>query len=463
MMTRILLAGIMLFSMIPLSAQVDSLETEIPVYRFRLYLTDKKKNDCSLKHPEKFLSAQSLERRKRQRLTLNDTDLPISTHYLKKISKAGVKVISKSKWTNTVVIETSDSVYGSKLAEKLSFVRESRCVWCSPKPYGMQGLFPSFDKKYKQNIRSEHPYGEAYEQCAQIGADRLHEAGFRGKGMTIAVIDGGFQNADSIELFRNTRILGTANFVYPHTNLFDEHSHGTMVMSCMGANVPHYMIGTAPEASYWLLRSEDMSSEQPIEMDYWAAAIEFADSVGVDLVNSSLGYNKFDNPNDCFRYWHLDGKTLLISEVASMAAEKGMLVVNSAGNAGYETWRKLLVPGDANHILTVGAVDKHGTGAGFSSIGYSADGRVKPDVCALGAMTVLVNEKGIIDRNNGTSFSAPVMCGGVACLWQALPHLTVKEVLELVRRHGDNAEHPDCIYGYGVPDLWKAYQEYIDM
>ncbi len=275
--------------------------------------------------------------------------------------------------------------------------------------------------------------------------------------MTIAVIDAGFHNADKITAMQNIRILGTRDFVNPSADIFAESSHGMMVLSCIGMNRPEIMTGTAPEASFWLLRSEDESSEHLVEQDYWAAAVEFADSVGVDVVNTSLGYYSFDDKSKNYAYHHLDGQYALMSRQASRAADKGMVLVCSAGNSGMGSWKKLTPPGDAENVLTVGAIDKEGLLAPFSSVGNTADNRVKPDVMAVGLGADVIRTDGNQGKANGTSFSSPIICGMVACLWQARPELTAKEVIELVRRAGDRAGFPDNIYGYGIPDMWKAY------
>lgn len=274
--------------------------------------------------------------------------------------------------------------------------------------------------------------------------------------MTIAVIDAGFHNADKITAMRNIRILGTKDFVNPEADIFAESSHGLMVLSCIGMNRPDIMTGTAPEASFWLLRSEDEYSEHLVEQDYWAAAVEFADSVGVDMMNTSLGYYSFDDKSKDYTYRDLDGCSTLMSRQASRIADKGMILVCSAGNSGMGSWKKITPPGDAENVLTVGAIDRGAVLAPFSSVGNTADNRVKPDVVALGLGTEVIRTDGNQGKANGTSFSSPVMCGMVACLWQARPELTAKEVIELVRSVGNRADCPDNIYGYGVPDIWKA-------
>ena len=272
------------------------------------------------------------------------------------------------------------------------------------------------------------------------------------------MIDAGLHNVDKIDAMKNIRILGVRDFVNPEADIYAESSHGMSVLSCMAMNQPHVMIGTAPEASYWLLRSEDEYSENLVEQDYWAAAIEFADSVGVDLVNTSLGYYSFDDPAKNYRYRDLNGHYALMSREAAKAADKGMIVVCSAGNSGAGSWKKVTPPGDAENIITVGAVTKRGELAPFSSVGNTADGRVKPDVVAVGLNSDVMGTDGNLRRANGTSFASPIMCGMVACLWQACPKLTAKQIIDLVRQSGDRADFPDNIYGYGIPDLWKAYQ-----
>ena len=260
---------------------------------------------------------------------------------------------------------------------------------------------------------------------------------------------------------RNITVLGVKDFVNPRADLFAESSHGLSVLSCIGMNLPGVMTGTAPEASFWLLRSEDEYSEHLVEQDYWAAAVEFADSVGVDVINTSLGYYAFDDKSKNYTYRDLDGRHALMSRQASRIADKGMVLVCSAGNSGMGSWKKITPPGDAENVLTVGAVNKRALLAPFSSIGNTADNRIKPDVVAVGEGTDVIRTDGNQGKANGTSFSSPVVCGMVACLWQACPRLTAKELLELVRASGDRAGCPDNIYGYGVPDMWKAYRMYL--
>ena len=447
-MKRLVLAALILTTAVGASAQFTSTDT----LKYRISLTDKAATTYSIQQPEDFLSRKSIDRRLRQKLAIDSTDLPVCKKYVDAIRKKGVHVLVTGKWDNFVTVSCNDSMLIDEIA-KLPFVRSIEQVW-----QGKVTAATKRDSLINNPQRSDSLYGPAITQIEMSRANLLHDAGFKGQGMTIAVIDAGFHNADSIAAMRNIRVLGVKDFVNPDADIYAESSHGMSVLSCIGMNQPHVMVGTAPEASFWLLRSEDEYSEHLVEQDYWAAALEFADSVGVDVVNTSLGYYAFDDPSKDYRYCDLDGKFALMSRQAAKAADKGMVIVCSAGNAGSGSWKKTTPPGDAENVLTVGAINKQGVLAPFSSIGNTADGRVKPDVMAVGLGSDVMGTDGIVRGANGTSFSSPIMCGMVACLWQALPDLTAKELIELVRRSGDRADSPDNIYGYGIPDMWKAYQ-----
>lgn len=424
--------------------------------KYRINLKDKAVTTYSLKHPEKFLSEKAIARRKKQNLPVDSTDLPVCKQYVDEIRRQGVTVVVTGKWDNFVTVSCNDSTIIDRIAA-LPFVRSAEKVWTAPK--GNKPMMAT-ERDSLINTPKIHPdsiYGTAITQIQLSNGHKLHEAGFKGQGMTIAIIDAGFHNADKITAMQNIRILGVKDFVNPQADIYAESSHGMMVLSCIGMNQPEVMTGTAPEASFWLLRSEDEYSEHLVEQDYWAAAVEFADSVGVDVLNTSLGYYAFDDPSKDYKYRELDGRHALMSRQASRIADKGMVLVCSAGNAGMGPWKKISPPGDAENVLTVGAVNKKATLAPFSSIGNTADGRIKPDVVAVGEGSDVIRTDGNQGRANGTSFSSPIMCGMVTCLWQARPELTAKELIELVRQSGDRADYPDNIYGYGVPDMWKVY------
>lgn len=425
---------------------------------YRLYLTDKRGTDYTLEHPSEFLSEKALRRRQRQGITPDSTDLPVSNAYLRQIEAAGLEVVSRSRWNNTVVAKAR-SQKAFRAVASMPFVRKSVKVFASP---------DSINKAIRSHYRTDfnswdtlsaNEYGTTEQQIKMLNGHRLHAMGYRGRGMTIAVLDGGFMNADVIPALKTISMMGNRDFVRPASaDVFKEMDHGTKVLSAMAANVPNLYVGTATQASYWLLRCEDNSSENLVEEDYWAAAAEFADSAGVDIINSSLGFHAFDDKDADHSYADLDGERTLISHTASMLADKGIILVNSAGNEGMGTWKKINFPADARDIITVGAISPNGKNAAFSAIGPTADRRIKPDVMALGSPTAVITGRGTISRDMGTSFATPLITGLVACLWQALPQKTAREIIQAVIQSGDKQAAPDDIYGYGVPDFVKAYQ-----
>ena len=437
-------------------------------YIYRYYLTDKSSTTFTLERPQRFLSARSIERRRRQGLPIDSTDLPVPRQYVRQFDVKGATVLGTSRWQNTVVVRSADTVLLNRLS-LLPIVREARCVYIAPDSIDtVENISWNVHHDFNRwdSVRNE-PYGMAADQLEMLNGRRLHEAGLTGKGMVIAILDGGFQNYNRIPALQHAKVLGVRDFVtqgnpnspdYPEKDFY-QIDHGTRVFSAMAAYVPEVMIGTAPDASFWLLRTEEPPTEQPVEEDYWTMGAEFADSVGADVINSSLGYHKYDDVLPSYRLRHLDGKTAFISRSASMLAKKGIVHCNSAGNSGIGEWKKIGVPADAPDILTVGAVDKKGVLAPFSSIGPSQDGRIKPDVVALGHNTTLISGRGTLVHDMGTSFSTPVTCGLVACLWQGLRQLTALQIIELVRQSADQYDAPNNIYGYGLPDFWKAYQQ----
>lgn len=427
-------------------------------YMYRVSLTDKRNSPYSLKHPQAFLSDKALERRARQHLALDSTDLPINPAYIDSVKLLGGEVVSCSRWNNTVLVKVRRHDVMKRIG-KLQFVKTTRLVWTSPDSIDASPQRARFHTEFNSwDAVEQSEYGVAEEQIDMLNGKRLHRAGYRGEGMTIAVLDGGFMNVDMIPCMTSIKILGTADFVTPRSkNIFKELDHGTKVLSVLATDVKDTFVGTAPAASYWLLRCEDNYTESLAEEDYWASAAEFADSVGCDIISSSLGFSTFDNKQDNYSYRDLDGKTALISRTASLLAAKGIVLVNSAGNDGMGVWKKINVPADATNILSVGAVSPNKRNAAFSSIGPSADGRVKPDIMALGSPTAVITGRGTIVHDMGTSFATPVVSGLVACLWQALKDKTATEIMNLVRQSGDNTECPDNISGYGIPDFWKAY------
>ena len=426
---------------------------------YRLYLRDKdlQHTPFSVNRPEQFLSARSIERRKRQGLPVDVTDLPIAPAYLDSVSRTGIEIVGQSKWNNTLLVKIHKEKELNKL-NSLSFITKKLKVFSSPDSI-TERKRSSFRKELNSWESVPIHYGAAAEQLKSLGGQRIHERGFYGNGMMIAVFDGGFMNVDRIPALHGVKLAGLKDFVVPKSNnIFEEMEHGTMVLSTMAANAPNLYVGVAPEAQYVLVRCEDERTESLAEEDYWASAAEYADSLGVDVINSSLGYHDFDDVKTNHLYWEQDGETALISHTASMCADKGIICVNSAGNDGMGVWKKSNFHSDSKNILTVGSINEQRKNAAFSAVGPTADGRIKPDVMAYGSPTSVITGRGSIINDNGTSFSSPLIAGMTACLWQALPHKTAKQIIKLVKMAGNNQQHPDNIYGYGVPDFWKAYQ-----
>lgn len=429
------------------------------VYRFRVYLNDKGGSDFSIDRPEEFLSEKAIARRLKQNIAITEADLPISRSYMDSLIVAGVTPIVHSRWLVTVVVESRDSFAIEQVAN-LSIVDSVKWVWKGK----VSGGACDIDRQEVESTNSEdvfldEPYGYAHKQIKMLNGIKLHDKGYRGQGMTVAVIDAGFRNVDKLDAFKHLKIVGTRNFVLPEESVFEEDDHGTKVLSCMAANTRGLMIGTAPEASYWLLKSEDSRSEFPIEEDYWAAAVEFADSVGVDVVSSSLGYFTYDAEGMGYCQTALDGKTALISKMAQLASEKGILLFCSAGNEGNGSWEKITFPSDAAGVLTVGSITSDKKKSIFSSTGFTSDYRIKPDVVALGTGSCVIDPSGNIRYANGTSFSTPILAGLGVCLWQALPWLSNQEIIELLKESSSQSRRPDAELGYGIPDVFKAYKK----
>lgn len=426
-------------------------------YMFRLKLKDKNNSSFTTSSPETFLSQKSIERRIRQNIQINESDLPISEQYIGTIESLGYPIVAKSKWLNTISILCQDSSCVDSL-RNIDFIDEIAFVWKSD----------SITKAKKDPLKAKKPtsktnstYGYAHDQIATLNGQYLHDEGFKGEGMEIAIIDAGYTNLKEILLLDNVFIRGIKDFVYNGNDLFNSSEHGINVLSAMATNRPGTYIGTAPKAKYWLFRSEDSRSEYPIEEDYWITAVEYADSVGVDLINTSLGYSWFDSPAENYTHDQLDGKTSPMSKVANLAALKGIFTVVSAGNEGYNKWEKITFPADAEHVLTVGSMTKDSLISTFSSVGPTFDGRIKPDVVAIGDKINVVGSDGDVMINNGTSFAGPVMCGLAACLWQVNPELTNLELLDIIKQSSSKYNTPGKSYGYGVPNM-KLAKEIIE-
>lgn len=427
-----------------------------------IQFSDKNSTPFSLNQPLEFLSQRALDRRERQHIPLKENDLPVDPAYIQAILNTGAEYRTHSKWFNSVsVMVPNQNVLNAILA--LPFVINHDAVKKQIVPSAPYVKLEETvaNKNLEQNEYGEIDYGMAFNQIDMLNGVTLHDLGYRGQGMLIAVLDAGFPNVNVFPVFdslRNEgRLIGSWDFVDRNNTVYENSTHGQMVLSTMAGILPGEFMGTAPKASYLLLRTEDESSESPIELDYWVAGAEFADSAGADVINSSLGYTTFDNSLYDFSYADMDGNTTRGSRGADIAASKGILVVNSAGNSGNNSWKYIGAPADGDSVLAIGAVNAEGYIASFSSRGPSADGDVKPNVCAQGEQAIVVNSSDIIVGGNGTSFSGPIMAGMVACLWQAnLDSATNMDVFHAIEQSADRYSHPDDAYGYGIPNFAKA-------
>lgn len=409
------------------------------------------------------LSQKALHRRTKQNIALDDKDVPIAEQYIDAVSVSeGITVKAKSKWLNALHIRGSVEAINS--LKSLTFINRIDFADRSLNTTGKVAAAQQVSTRLKVlETQAEFNYGTSANQIEMLNGQLLHHQNFTGEGMTIAVLDAGFPNVNTTEPFKrlrdNNRIKGGYNFVNRTNDFYTGGTHGTMVLSTIGAYVNGKLVGTAPDASYYLFVTEDPASENPVEESYWVEAAEKADSLGVDVINTSLGYFIYDNIRYNHTYEEMDGQTAFISRGANVAFSKGIFCVVSAGNSGATENPYISVPADALGVLTIGSVDANRNYSSFSSIGPSFDGRVKPDVMAKGSLATIATEDGDIGANNGTSFSSPITTGLVACLWQALPEKTNAELMDLIRHSADRYTAPTAQYGYGIPDFNQALKE----
>ena len=449
-----------LLSSDPVAAQAV---TQGTVRRHLVYFRDKTGTPYSVTQPQAFLSARAIARRTRQGIAVLPRDLPVNPAYVAQVRavSGGPRVVYTSRWFNAAVVSCDSATLGRIVA--LGTVRSAttlnRKAGAVPTPPKVETPVAEPGALRPDATRSQ--YGKAYRQNLQIGALAMHDAGYRGEGMQIAVFDAGFPGVNTIgalqPLFQEGRLLGTRNFVDGGTSVYLRNSHGTNCVSTMAANQSGNFIGTAPKASYHLCITEDVNSEHPIEEANWLAAAEYADSSGVDVISSSLGYFDFDAPSPSYTYADMNGRTAISSRAAAVAARVGMVVVNAAGNEGTSPQHFISAPADADSIISVGAVDSLGNHASFSSYGPSADGRIKPTMSSMGLASAVMAPSGAVFRGNGTSYACPILAGMVAGFWQANPTLTAQQVIMALRGTSSQASSPDNTLGYGIPNFVRAY------
>ncbi|MFT6065521.1 MAG: hypothetical protein ACJAYY_001317 [Paraglaciecola sp.] len=435
-----------------------------------LFLKDKPKADVFLANPTSILSQRSLDRRTQQRISLDEKDVPVDADYLKDIkATTNLIILGKSKWLNAVHVQATKNVIDGSLPN-LPFVDKVE--------YANKNLNPgakSIRKRTKRNHQNkfltsntDFIYGDTENQVKMLKADFLHKEGFTGDEMQIAIIDAGFPNVNTLAAFQkirdNNQILGGYNFAQRNSNYYTRHSHGTHVLSTIAGNLENEFVGTAPNAKFYLFISEITETETVLEETLWVEAAERADSLGVDIINTSLGYTDFDNSDHDYTYSDMDGKTTFISRGAEIGVSRGMILVNSAGNSGNQSWKYIGAPADAESVFSIGAVNAVQNIASFSSFGPTADNRVKPDVLAQGQGTAIINfSSGNSTTSNGTSFSSPVIAGVIACFWQAFPDKTNFEIMNLIRAAADRFSNPTEQEGYGVPNFEIAYNTVLSL
>lgn len=432
-------------------------------------LTDKNNSAYNLNNPSSFLSKRAIDRRTRYQIPLDSTDLPVTNKYVDSIRLSGnVKILSISKWLNQILIQTTDQNALTKI-NSFPFVKSANSV--APR---ISNPIPL--KKFKEEINpipflfgnrnsgtkgDVFDYGSNFNQVHIHEGEYLHNKGFKGETIQIAVLDAGFSQYKSVTAFdsirMNQQILGERDFVDYDNSVNEDDSHGMYCLSTMAANWPGKMIGTAPKASYWLIRTENAFTEYPVEEHNWVVGAELADSTGSDMISSSLGYFDFDDASFNHTYDQLYKNATIVSKGAAIAANKGMIVMNSAGNAGGGWWNFVAFPADVDSVCSVGAVNSAGDVAGFSSRGFP--GKIKPNVVSVGVATVIAGFSNQPVSGNGTSFSNPNLAGLVACLWQAFPQFNNMKILDAVYRSANHYQNPDSLYGYGIPNFRIAYEQ----
>ncbi|MFK5856659.1 MAG: S8/S53 family peptidase [Bacteroidota bacterium] len=435
--------------------------------KYYIQFANKTGSPYNIDNPSEFLTQRALDRRANQGIEIVENDIPVNANYLQGVADIGVDLLNPTRWLNGVTVYTDNPALITEI-EALPYVVST--VKMNYTKNRINDKFKTIEsnspdsKDYNRGNNSTQSldYGYSFGQIDQLNGIPLHDEGYQGQGMVIAVLDAGYTGALThpilAYLFDNDRILGTKDFVYIGGSVYNDSEHGKMVLSCMGGNLPGEMIGTAPEASYWLLRPEEAPHENIIEEYNWMSAAEFADSVGADVINSSLGYIDFDNPIFDHNHGAMNGDSTVVTRAADYAASKGILVVNSAGNSGgSSTYPWIGAPADGDSVFSIGAVNLSDQRASFSSIGPTADGRIKPTVMACGeGATIATGTNGVSTWGNGTSFSSPIMAGMSICLWQAHPEMSIMELQEAIKQSGSFANDPDDYMGWGIPNFYGA-------
>ncbi len=440
--------------------------------RYIVRFKDKGTNPFTIANPSQYLGPRAIQRRTRYNIAIDSADLPVTPRYIDSVRLAGaVNVLNSSKWLNEVTIQTTDLIAINKI-NNFPFVISAIAVASRnnetniPRNKTMEIIddtpIENTSPSTGRITTDFYGYGRSHGQVHIHQGEFLHNHGFRGEGMQISVLDAGFFHYLSLPTFdsirTNNQILNVWDFVANNASVDEDNTHGMNCLSAISANMPGVFVGTAPKATFCLYRTEDVASETRIEEHNLAAGFERADSIGVDVCSVSLGYNTFDIASQNYTYANMDGNTTLSARATDIAAKKGMLPVVAAGNEGASAWHYLLTPGDADSALTVGAVDTLGNVAGFSSYGPSSNGRVKPNMSAVGLNAVIASpSSGQPVFGNGTSFATPNLAGLTTCLWQAFPEYNNMTIIDAMQKSSTKFATPNDRMGYGIPDMKKAF------
>lgn len=424
-----------------------------------VFFTDKEDVATSIANPISILTQEAIDRKELHNTPIDERDVPVNEAYITSLkNEPGITVFAKSKWMNCAYVRGTQTDIEN--LEALSYVSSVEFADKSLNSFAdTQPVPDKFALEQEPEQRIVYNYGATLNQTEQIAAEVLHQNDFTGEGMVVAVMDSGFPNFETIPAFSDIvnegRLLGTYDFAERQIDVTGTGSHGTRTSSDIGGFIDGEFVGTAPNASFYLYRTEFAPSENPVEEAWWVEALERADSLGVDVVNTSLGYQDYDNAAYDHSYEDLDGQTTIAARGANHAFDKGMLLVTSAGNDG-GGFTFVATPADAPGVLTIGAVDEDGNYVGFSSIGPTVDGRIKPDVMAKGASAAVINADGDVTTSSGTSFSSPIIAGTVTSLWQANPSATNAQVMQIVRESAHLFANPTDEMGYGIPNFGDA-------
>ncbi len=426
--------------------------------RYFISFKDKANTTYSVADPTKFLSQKSIDRRRQENFMTTEEDFPVNSSYVAQVKATGAKTYFTSRWFNGVLVQT-DPFTAHYIIQALPFVSSVEYVAPGAKLIGGR---KSASTKFETISNTVALINQA--QLKMIGLDEMHAAGYLGEGVDVALFDDGFIGADTISgfkpLFNEGRIKAAFNFVDNTTNIYSADNHGTATLSILAGNTNTFS-GSAYKANFFLYQTEDVFTEYRVEEYNWAFAAERADSAGVVVISSSLGYSEFDDFTMNYAYKNMDGKTTVVTRAARKAFERGISVVNAAGNEGSRLWRYIVAPADVDGVIACGGVDLTGTKASFSSVGPSADKRIKPDVSALAVGTNIFSTTGSVVSGSGTSFSCPLIAGLVAGLRQALPRVSAREIYTIVINSASQAAKPDNLLGYGIPNFTKA-KNYFD-